>query len=105
MIHDKNPIVMTLAEAYELGYVETREQPHKGYVTRRKRDPEDIPVYRVRKSSRGTKAGALYYYAPRYDKTWYCWRVYLANLIGWLDVCFDNLTNEEKEEVKVDERI
>ena len=66
---------LTLAAAREMGLNESGEKTKQsGYVSRRG-DIENSIVYIAGK---GKRAGQLYYLAPAYDSTLYCWRVYLV---------------------------
>ena len=66
---------LTLAAAREDGYTESGEKTKQaGYVSRRG-DPEKSVVFIAGK---GKRSGQLYYLAPAYDSTFYCWRVWLT---------------------------
>ena len=66
---------LTLAAAREDGYTESCERTKQaGYVSRR----GDIEKSVVFIAGKGKRSGQLYYLAPAYDSTLYCWRVYLA---------------------------
>ena len=66
---------LTLAAAREDGYTESGEKTKQaGYVSRRG-DIENSVVYIAGK---GKRSGQLYYLAPAYDSTFYCWRVWLT---------------------------
>ena len=65
----------TLADAREMGYTESGEKTKQsGYISRRG-DIENSIVYIAGK---GKRSGQLYYLAPAYDSTFYCWRVWLT---------------------------
>ena len=66
---------LTLAAAREMGLTESGEKTKQnGYVSRRG-DIENSIVYIAGK---GKRYGQLYYLAPAYDSTFYCWRVWLT---------------------------
>ena len=66
---------LTLAAAREDGYTESGERTKQaGYVSRR----GDIEKSVVFIAGKGKRSGQLYYLAPAYDSTLYCWRVYLV---------------------------
>lgn len=63
---------MTLKEAKEAGYKCVGTAWTQGYVTRKSRKPEDVPMY----VAGGSRKGSLYHLSPSFTSTQYCFRVY-----------------------------
>lgn len=72
---------MTLAEARKEGYVECDSSYQRGYVTRKPRSEDDIPVF----VAGGKRKGQLYYCAPTRTSTQYCLRRYLCEDLMYLN--------------------
>lgn len=70
-------IILTLADAFKAGYIinEFRWQP--GYVTRKKRTPEQIPI----EHAGGHRKGQMYVSLPCSTSTRFCYRAYLVPII------------------------
>ena len=66
--------IRTLADAYAAGMCDGEVRLQRGYVTRKPRDPEEIEV----QEARGYRGGELYYLAPNFSSTRYCYRIYLT---------------------------
>lgn len=75
MAHDDDGKILNLRQAREMGYTESGERTKQSeYVSRR----DDIELSIVYVAGKGKRSGQLYYLAPCYDSTFYCWRVYLV---------------------------
>lgn len=70
----QNHYPATVAEALKLGYRETDQKYERGYISRRDWSRESSPLH----LAKGNRRGELYYYAPAYNTTRYCVRVYLV---------------------------
>ena len=70
---------LTLAAAREDGYAESGERTKQSGYCSRTGNPDFSIVYIAGK---GKRAGQLYYLAPCFDSTFYCYRVWLTKRGG-----------------------
>ena len=64
---------MTYGEAREMGYRVTSVKYQRGYVSR-KTDTDEQTVYKAG----GHRNGQLYFLAPCFKSTQYCYRMYIS---------------------------
>lgn len=63
--------ITLLSQATEAGYKLGDYRRQRGYVSRKPANDRAVFV------AGGNRAGELYYLAPCFDSSQYCWRVYL----------------------------
>ena len=64
---------MKLSDAFKQGYREYDRKFTLGYTSRKPMRPENKQVY----TAGGSRKGELYYMAPCWKSTIYCYRVYI----------------------------